>query len=46
VPGYESEFIDLTKHPIVADKNELVSNPRARSAKLRAVVKIKTKERE
>jgi 16S rRNA (cytosine1402-N4)-methyltransferase len=45
-PGYESEFIDLTKHPIVADKNELVSNPRARSAKLRAVVKIKTKERE
>lgn len=43
---YESNFVDLSKHPITSSENELVSNPRARSAKLRAVAKIKTKERE
>ena len=30
----------LTKKPIVADENELVNNPRARSAKLRVAEKI------
>lgn len=39
---YDAELQLLTKRPIVADKHELVSNPRARSAKLRAAAKIKT----
>jgi 16S rRNA (cytosine1402-N4)-methyltransferase len=39
---YDAELRLITKRPIVADKNELVSNPRARSAKLRAAAKIKT----
>jgi 16S rRNA (cytosine1402-N4)-methyltransferase len=42
---YDAELRILTKRPIVADKYELVSNPRARSAKLRAAVKIKKNER-
>jgi 16S rRNA (cytosine1402-N4)-methyltransferase len=33
----------LTKHPVTAETNEIVLNPRSRSAKLRAAVKIKTK---
>lgn len=33
----------LTKKPITASASEIVSNPRARSAKLRAAVKIKTR---
>ncbi|MCA9344365.1 16S rRNA (cytosine(1402)-N(4))-methyltransferase RsmH [Candidatus Saccharibacteria bacterium] len=41
---YEAELQLLTKRPVLADKNELVFNPRARSAKLRVAVKIK-KER-
>lgn len=44
--GYEAQLKILTKRPIGASKIELVSNPRARSAKLRAAVKIKIKERE
>jgi 16S rRNA (cytosine1402-N4)-methyltransferase len=36
---YDAELQLLTKRPITADKQELVFNPRARSAKLRAVVK-------
>jgi 16S rRNA (cytosine1402-N4)-methyltransferase len=36
---YDAELTLLTKHPVVADRNEIVFNPRARSAKLRAVVK-------
>jgi 16S rRNA (cytosine1402-N4)-methyltransferase len=36
---YDSELKILTKKPITASKNELVLNPRARSAKLRVVVK-------
>ena len=36
---YDASLILLTKRPIVADRQELVFNPRARSAKLRAVVK-------
>lgn len=43
--GYDSDLTILTKKPITPGKNELVSNPRARSAKLRAAAKIKTKER-
>lgn len=39
--GEESELKLINKKPIVAEKLELVNNPRARSAKLRAVVKNK-----
>lgn len=42
--GYDQRFALLTKKPIVPTDNELVFNPRSRSAKLRGVVKIK-KER-
>jgi len=38
--GLESELKILTKKPVVADDNELVNNPRARSAKLRVAEKI------
>jgi 16S rRNA (cytosine1402-N4)-methyltransferase len=40
--GYEAEYSALTKKPVIAQNDEIVSNPRARSAKLRAVAKIKT----
>lgn len=36
---YDAELQLLTKRPVTAGRNELVLNPRARSAKLRAVVK-------
>ncbi len=36
---YDAELTLLTKKPITADPTELVFNPRARSAKLRAAVK-------
>jgi 16S rRNA (cytosine1402-N4)-methyltransferase len=36
---YDAELLPLTKGPVTADEHELVFNPRARSAKLRAVVK-------
>jgi len=39
--GYESDFILINKKPITASSNELVYNPRSRSAKLRAAAKIK-----
>jgi 16S rRNA (cytosine1402-N4)-methyltransferase len=42
---YDAELRLLTKRPVTADTNEIVSNPRARSAKLRAAAKINT-ERE
>jgi len=42
---YDADFRLLSKRPITASPQELVFNPRARSAKLRAAVKIK-KERE
>jgi 16S rRNA (cytosine1402-N4)-methyltransferase len=38
---YDAELRLLTKRPITASPNELALNPRARSAKLRAAVKIK-----
>lgn len=41
---YDSEFRDLTPRAVTATANEIVSNPRSRSAKLRVVAKIKTKE--
>ncbi len=37
---YDADLKILTKHPITASQKELVLNPRARSAKLRAAVKI------
>lgn len=37
--GYEAELQVLTKKPVIATEDEIVFNPRARSAKLRAVVK-------
>jgi 16S rRNA (cytosine1402-N4)-methyltransferase len=40
---YDSELVLLTKRPITASQDEIVSNPRARSAKLRAAAKIKKK---
>ncbi|HMS23709.1 MAG TPA: 16S rRNA (cytosine(1402)-N(4))-methyltransferase RsmH [Candidatus Saccharibacteria bacterium] len=42
--GFESRVKILTKKPVSASSQELVSNPRARSAKLRAAVKIKIQE--
>lgn len=36
---YDAELTLLTKRPIIADRTEVVFNPRARSAKLRAAVK-------
>ena len=38
---YDATLRILTKHPAVAESDELVFNPRARSAKLRAAVKQK-----
>lgn len=40
-PGYDTELSLVTKKPVTASQDELVLNPRARSAKLRAAVKIK-----
>jgi 16S rRNA (cytosine1402-N4)-methyltransferase len=40
---YDAELRLLTKHPVTTSPSELVHNPRARSAKLRAAVKIKRK---
>lgn len=38
---YDATLQLLTKKPVVADENEIVFNPRARSAKLRAALKQK-----
>ncbi len=42
---YDADLRVLTKKPITAASDELVLNPRARSAKLRVAVKIKTTKR-
>jgi 16S rRNA (cytosine1402-N4)-methyltransferase len=42
---YDAVLKILTKKPIVASRQEIVLNPRSRSAKLRVAVKIKTTER-
>lgn len=42
---YEARLQVLTKKPIQPTSDEIVSNPRARSAKLRAAAKIKTKRK-
>lgn len=39
--AYDAELELLTKRPITASRDEIASNPRARSAKLRAAAKIK-----
>ncbi len=39
--GYDASFLSLTKKPITPTAEELVNNPRSRSAKLRGVAKIK-----
>lgn len=39
---YDSSLRLVTKKPIVADENEIVFNPRSRSAKLRVAAKINT----
>lgn len=44
--GYDAPLELLTKKPVTASDQELVFNPRARSAKLRAAAKINNKERE
>ena len=41
---YDAELRILTPKPLMASPDELVSNPRARSAKLRAAAKIKTQK--
>jgi 16S rRNA (cytosine1402-N4)-methyltransferase len=43
--NYDATMSLLTKTPITASSTELALNPRARSAKLRAVAKIKTERR-
>jgi 16S rRNA (cytosine1402-N4)-methyltransferase len=40
---FDAELQVLTKQPVTADEPEIVSNPRARSAKLRAAVKTKNR---
>ena len=41
---YDAELTEITRQPRTATPIELVINPRSRSAKLRVVAKIKTKE--
>ena len=43
---YDAPYDLLTSKPVVADDHEIVSNPRARSAKLRAVANKNNKERD
>jgi 16S rRNA (cytosine1402-N4)-methyltransferase len=41
---YDAELKLLTKKPVTAERDEIVYNPRARSAKLRAAAKIKNRK--
>lgn len=41
---YDASLVTITKRPLVAGHTELAINPRARSAKLRAVAKINIKD--
>ncbi len=38
--GHKALLREITRHPIIADEDEIKMNPRARSAKLRAAVKL------
>ena len=38
--GHKALLKEITKHPVTADDNEIRLNPRSRSAKLRAAVKL------
>ncbi len=41
---HEATLAKVTRKPMVGSDNEIAQNPRARSAKLRAAIKLKTKE--
>jgi 16S rRNA (cytosine1402-N4)-methyltransferase len=43
---YDTDLRLLTRKPVTASHDEIVLNPRARSAKLRAAAKIKTKRKD
>jgi 16S rRNA (cytosine1402-N4)-methyltransferase len=38
--GHKASIIEITRHPLTADEEEIAANPRARSARLRVAEKI------